>query len=86
MDSNKYKARKEARLRGEPVKSRYGQGAPWYTFRVPGIANPDNVTTDPVQRLERELTKFGEQSRYRDRFAAERAAERKVSDLGTPQV
>jgi hypothetical protein len=59
------------------MKSRHGEGAPWYTWRTPGVSNDPSVgISDPVQALERSLTKFGEQARYRERFAAERSKER----------
>lgn len=68
-----YKRRKAARLRGEPMTHRGHEPAPWFTFRPP-VRN-DRDTEDPILRVERELSKFGERARYRDRFREAQRAE-----------
>lgn len=67
-----YGDRKAARLRGEPVKSRNHESPPWYTWRMPGQDSGGN----PIQRLERELARYGEASRKMDRLRAEERASR----------
>lgn len=69
--SSGYKVRKAVRLRGEPVKSRAHEPAPWFTFTTRGQAN---VTEDGRVRIERELREFGERDAKRRRDRAERAA------------
>ncbi len=80
---NQYKARKEARLRGKRMAGRSHESAPWFTFRVPGASNPDNVDYDPVHRMERELTKFGERAEFFERQRRNAAAARATAGLVT---
>ncbi len=73
MARSKYKERKLERLNGRPMKSRLGQGDPWYTFRVPGVS-PQAVSGPAA--LEREMSRHAEIADYRTRFAAEQAKDR----------
>lgn len=74
MGRSRYPERKAARLRGEPPKSRTHEPAPWYTFRIPGPGNPENVIDDGRQRIERELTDFGIRLKKLENARRERAA------------
>ncbi len=71
--TTKYQIRKADRLNGRHMKSRHGEGAPWYTWRTPGI-DPATIA-DPIQALNHSLSKFGEGSRF-NRQTYERNQER----------
>lgn len=74
MGRSRYPERKAARLNGKPPAARWHEPAPWYTFRIPGPGNPENVVEDGRSWLERQLTEFGIRLRKLENARRERAA------------
>lgn len=78
--SERYHARKNARLNGKPMKSRAHETAPWYTFTTrkqgPGFQHLEGVAL-----VEAQLSEFGTRERLRAQQAALKLLENETPEF-----